>query len=198
MSRHRISRCILSMATLASIMALTACSSAPKPKPMPPAAPAPVVATPMAHEAQAIMASASASLVSGKLALTPVAGGVRIVGMVGGLPASGRFGFHVHETGDCSAVDASSAGGHFNPLHQAHGSAKIGVHHAGDMDNLIADTEGVAHVDTRLGEVMLGGGGPMDIIGRALVVHAEPDDYATQPAGKSGARVACGVIKVIR
>lgn len=196
MSDHRIFRRLLIAPTLVSALALAACSSAPAPKPLPP--PPVVVATPMAQQAQAVMASASASLVSGKLTLTPVAGGVRIAGTIGGLTPSGRFGFHVHESGDCSAVDASSAGGHFNPTHQAHGSAKIGVHHVGDMDNIVSDVEGLAYVDMQLAAVTLGGGGAMDIAGRALVVHADPDDYATQPAGKSGARVACGVIKVIR
>ncbi len=197
MSEHLCFRRILIVPTLASALALAACSSAPKPKPLPPV-PSPVAAAPMVQQAQAVMTSASASLVSGKLTLTAVQGGVRIAGTVGGLPASGRFGFHVHEIGDCSAVDASSAGGHFNPTQQPHGNAKIGAHHAGDMDNIVADAQGVARIDTRVGSVMLGGGGPLDIMGRALVIHADPDDYATQPAGKSGARVACGVIKVIR
>lgn len=197
MPAHRTFRRLLTVPTLASALALAACGSAPKPRPLAPAAPA-AVTMPVTGEAQAVMASASASLVSGKLTLTQVQGGVRIAGTVGGLPASGRFGFHVHETGDCSAVDASSAGGHFDPTHQPHGSPRIGAHHAGDMDNIIADAEGVAHIQTRLDGVLLGGGGPMDILGRALVVHADPDDYATQPAGKSGTRVACGVIKAIR
>ncbi len=190
-------RCLPALPALACVLVLTACGSAPAPKPLPPPPPV-VVATPLAKEAQAVMRSASASLVSGKLTLTPEPGGVRIAGTIGGLPASGRFGFHVHETGDCSAVDASSAGVHFNPGHQPHGSAKLGAHHAGDMDNLVSDAEGIAHVQLQLGGVMLGGGGATDIVGRALVVHADPDDYATQPAGKSGARVACGVIKAIR
>jgi Cu-Zn family superoxide dismutase len=197
MSAPRCFRRLQTVPTLACALVLAACSSTPKPKPPAPA-PLPAAATPTAREAQAVMTSASASLVSGKLALTAVPGAVRIAGTIGGLPASGRFGFHVHETGDCSAVDASSAGAHFNPTGQPHGSAKIGAHHAGDMDNLVADAEGVAHVETQLGGVMLGGSGSMDILGRALVVHAAPDDYATQPAGKSGARVACGVIKAIR
>ncbi|RZZ83215.1 superoxide dismutase family protein [Pseudoxanthomonas winnipegensis] len=195
MPHHRFHRLLLPALASGAALALSACSSAPAPKPAPPVV---VPAQATVHDAQAIMRSASASLVSGKLTLSPVAGGVRIAGTIGGLPPSGRFGFHVHEVGDCSAVDASSAGGHFNPTHQPHGNAKIGAHHAGDMDNLTSDLEGVARVDTRLGEVTLGGGAPNDILGRALVVHADPDDYATQPAGKSGARVACGVIQAIR
>ncbi len=104
----------------------------------------------------------------------------------------------MHEKGDCSAVDASSAGGHFNPAAQPHGRAGGGAHHAGDMDNLQANAEGVVHVDVRLRGVTLGGGAANDIAGRALVVHANADDYHSQPAGNAGARVACGVIRVTR
>lgn len=177
-------------------MAMAACSSAPPPAPAPPPMPpAPGVDV---REAQAVLASASGSLVSGKIVLTPVAGGVRLLGEVGGLPKSGRAGFHVHERGDCSSVDAGSAGGHFNPTGQPHGNAKTGPHHAGDLDNLIADLDGVARVDVVLRDVSLGGPPNTDIAGRALVVHAAPDDYRSQPAGNSGARVACGVIRITR
>ena len=180
---------------LSAAVLLSACGSAPKkagPTPPPPT----VVST--AKQGEANLSPASASIVSGRIALMVEPGGIHITGLIGGLQPMQQAGFHIHERGDCSAVDASSAGGHFNPTHQPHGNAKIGAHHAGDMDNLTSDLEGVARVDTRLGEVTLGGGAPNDILGRALVVHADPDDYATQPAGKSGARVACGVIQAIR
>lgn len=178
------------------VSALAACSSSPPPAPPPPPpTPAPVANV---QEAQAVLASASGSLVSGKLVLTPVSGGVRLVGEVGGLPDSGRAGFHVHERGDCSSADGSSAGAHFNPTGQPHGNAKTGAHHAGDLDNLIADLEGVARVDVVLRDVTLGGTPSTDIVGRALLVHAAPDDYRTQPAGNAGARVACGVIRITR
>jgi Cu-Zn family superoxide dismutase len=177
-------------------LSLAACGSAPPPAPAPP--PVPSVPRADVQEAQAVLASASGSLVSGKVVLTPVTGGVRLVGEVGGLPKSGRAGFHVHERGDCSSADGSSAGAHFNPTGQPHGNAKTGAHHAGDLDNLIADLEGVARVDVVLRDVSLGGAANSDIAGRALVVHAAPDDYRTQPAGNSGARVACGVIRITR
>mgnify|MGYP000929345420 CR=1 FL=1 len=126
------------------------------------------------------------------------AGGVHITGVIGGLPRGQQAAFHVHEKGDCSAMDASSAGGHFNPAQQPHGRAGAGVHHAGDMDNLQADAEGVVHVDVHLRGVTLGGGAANDVAGRALVVHAAADDYRSQPAGNAGARVACAVIRVVR
>ena len=168
------------------------CASAPPPAPAPP----PAQST--AQAATVNLASASGSLVSGKATLQPMGDGVHLRGTVGGLAPNSQHGIHVHEKGDCSAADASSAGGHFNPTASAHGRAGSGPHHAGDMDNLAADSEGVAQINIHLHGVTLGGGAANDIAGRALVVHAAPDDYATQPAGNSGARVACGVITITR
>lgn len=151
-----------------------------------------------AREAVAVLASASGSLVSGKLVLVPMGDGVHVTGQVGGLKPGDIRGFHIHEKGDCSAADASSAGGHFNPAAQAHGRAGQGAHHAGDTDNLVADANGVARVNAHVRGVTLGGGAANDIAGRAFIVHAAADDYATQPTGNAGARVACGVVKVVR
>ena len=184
----------LMMVALAGSALLAGCSSTPKPVAAPAA---PVVAVKStAQLAEANVAPASASLVSGRLALVPTADGVHITGTIGGLPKGLPAAFHVHERGDCSAVDASTAGGHFNPGNQPHGRAGAGAHHAGDIDNLSANAEGVANVDVHLHGVSLGGGGVTDIAGRAVVVHAQGDDYRSQPAGNAGARVACGVIKV--
>jgi Cu-Zn family superoxide dismutase len=167
---------------------LAACASAPSSK-----APAPVSSVSTLAQAHVAMAPASASLVSGRLTLTAVPGGVRITGELGGLQRGGTHAIHIHEKGDCSAVDATSAGGHFNPQAQPHGRAGTGPHHGGDMDNLVADARGVAKVDVRALGVTLGGGAA-DVVGRAVVVHAKADDYQSQPAGNAGARVACGVI----
>lgn len=183
---------LLPLVMLGSLAALAACSSAP------PATPTPPAATSTAQQAVAVLASASGSRVSGKLTLAPMGDGVHISGEVGGLGPSGQFGFHVHEKGDCSAVDATSAGGHFNPATSAHGRAGTPTHHAGDMDNITSDASGVAKVNVHLRGVTLGGGAANDIAGRAVIVHAAPDDYHTQPTGNAGARVACGVIRVTR
>jgi Cu-Zn family superoxide dismutase len=172
---------------------LAACASAPVAPPPATAtagnAPAALVRRGVVH-----LAGASGSLVSGTLQLAPSAHGVRISGVIGGLAAGSSHGFHVHETGDCSAADAASAGGHFNPTASAHGRAGSRHHHAGDIDNLVAGWDGIAHVDVQLAGVTLGDGGRDDIAGRAFVVHAAPDDYRTQPSGNSGTRIACGVI----
>lgn len=171
---------------------LTACGSAPK-KTAPPPPPKPVST---AQSGQAILASASGSLVSGKVKIVPTADGVRMTGVVGGFAPNSVHAIHIHEKGDCSTVDASSAGGHFNPGMSAHGKVDSGTHHGGDMDNLVADAEGVAKVDVHARAVTLGGGAGNDVAGRAVVVHAAPDDYVSQPAGNAGARVACGVISI--
>jgi Cu-Zn family superoxide dismutase len=151
-----------------------------------------------AKEGVVNLASASGSLVSGALVLRPMGDGVHLTGEVGGLKPGDVRGFHIHEKGDCSAADASSAGGHFNPGAQPHGRASQGAHHAGDSDNLVADGKGVARVDAHLRGVSLGGGAANDIAGRAIIVHAAADDYTTQPTGNAGARVACGVIRIVR
>lgn len=155
-------------------------------------------ATSAAREAAANLAPASSSLASGRLVLMPMAGGVHVRGEVGGLKPGGMHAFHIHETGDCSAADASSAGGHFNPSGLPHGRAGRGAHHAGDADNLVANARGVGTVDAHFAGVTLGGGRANDIAGRAVVVHAAPDDYTSQPAGNAGARIACGVIRIVR
>lgn len=138
--------------------------------------------------------AASGSLVSGKLRLAPSPNGVRITGEIGGLAPGSLHGFHVHEAGDCSAADASSAGGHFNPGATAHGSPQGRIRHAGDIGNLLADADGVARVNARITGVSLGNGAD-GILGRALIVDAAPDDYRTQPSGNAGARIACGMIR---
>lgn len=176
-----------------TLVALAACSSTPSTSPS-----APPAATSTAQQADAVLASASGSRVSGRLSLVPMGDGVHIRGEVGGLVPNGQFGFHVHDKGDCSAVDATSAGGHFNPAASAHGRAGGHAHHAGDMDNIVSDGAGLARVDVHLQGVTLGGGAANDIAGRAVIVHADPDDYHSQPTGNAGARVACGVIKVVR
>ena len=175
----------------AAVAALAACAPAPVVRDTPPPS------APAAARATANLAPASASLVSGTLTLSTMGDGVHVGGEIGGL-RPGSHGFHVHEHGDCSAADASSAGGHFNPTNMPHGRSGPRPHHLGDSDNIAANADGVAVVDAHLHDVTLGTGLANDIAGRAIVVHADPDDYTSQPAGDAGARVACGVIAVIR
>ncbi|HEY8608518.1 MAG TPA: superoxide dismutase family protein [Noviherbaspirillum sp.] len=110
----------------------------------------------------------------------------------------GPHGFHVHEKGDCSAPDATSAGGHFNPGNRPHGGPSHAEHHAGDFGNLVADASGKASLQLSVpaSEISLAQGAPNSIIGKGLIVHADPDDYKTQPTGNAGKRLACAVIRL--
>ena len=176
----------------AATLTLAACASAP------PAPPAPPPAQSTAQEGQANLASASGSLVSGRVTLNPMGDGVHLTGTIGGFMPNSVHAIHVHEKGDCSAADASSAGPHFNPTNSAHGRANTATHHAGDMDNITAGADGTVSLNIHLSGVTLGGGAANDIADRALVVHAAADDYMTQPSGNSGARVACAIIKITK
>jgi Cu-Zn family superoxide dismutase len=184
----------------ATVLALSACSSTPQPKSEPPAATATAAAaTTAASTAKAAvvnLASASGSLVSGRLNVKPMGNGVHVTGEIGGLAPNSVHAIHIHEKGDCSAADASSAGGHFNPGNTQHGKVDSAMHHGGDMDNITANAQGVAKVDVHAAGVTLGGGAPNDVAGKAVIVHAMLDDYKTQPTGNAGGRVACGVITV--
>jgi Cu-Zn family superoxide dismutase len=133
---------------------------------------------------------------NGGLRLAASGTGIKISGMVQGLKPDSEFGFHFHEKGDCSAPDAASAGAHFNPTSQDHGNPSAQPHHAGDMLNVKSDAQGVAEVSIDNPDVSLQTGQPNDIIGKALVLHAKPDDYKTQPSGDSGDRIGCGVVTV--
>lgn len=133
--------------------------------------------------------------VAGSLDLVTSDGAVVMTGIVSGLKPGSRHGFHIHEKGDCSSPDFKSAGDHFNPTSQPHGDPAAPPHHLGDLANLEADDMGKAQVNARMQGVTLGDGGPDDLVGRAVVVHADTDDYKTQPSGNSGDRIACGVIR---
>ncbi len=138
---------------------------------------------------------AAGSQVTGTLTAMPMGNGVHLTGNIAGLAPGSTHAFHIHEKGDCSAADFTSAGGHFNPTAQPHGRAAQGMHHMGDSDNLVADAKGVARVDAHFKGVVIGGGALNDVLGKAVIVHAGADDYTTQPTGNAGGRIACGVIR---
>jgi Cu-Zn family superoxide dismutase len=119
---------------------------------------------------------------------------VRVIVFVQGLKPGGEHGLHIHEAGDCSSGDGMSAKGHFNPHGKPHAHAGTPERHAGDLPSLKAGKNGRAKIDVEL-DIITVGPGPASIVGRGLIVHADPDDYRTQPTGNAGARIACGVIK---
>ncbi|MGH9338297.1 MAG: superoxide dismutase family protein [Acidobacteriota bacterium] len=143
--------------------------------------------------AVANLAPASGSNVQGTVTFHQTNGQVQVVADVTGL-TPGTHGFHVHEIGDCSAPDATSAGDHFAPEGNPHGAPDAAQHHAGDLGNIEVDESGNAHLEMTVDYISLGQG-PNSILGRAVLVHADPDDLTSQPSGNAGARVACGVIE---
>ncbi len=142
--------------------------------------------------AQARMQPTEGQDVRGTVTFTQQNELIKVVASFSGLTPGGH-GFHIHEKGDCSAPDGTSAGGHFNPGDKKHGHPGKGEHHVGDLPMLQADQNGKASLTTTLSGLSLGSG-ESGIIGRAVIVHAAPDDFKTQPTGNSGARLACGVI----
>jgi len=140
------------------------------------------------------LAPTAGNTAKGMLVATTVPDGVHFHGRVTGLDPGSTHGFHIHEHGDCSAPDASTAGGHFNPTGSEHGDPAGMVHHAGDIANLIADAQGAVDVDVTVHGVSLATSTSDDVLGRSLIVHRDADDYTTQPSGNSGPRIACGVI----
>jgi Cu-Zn family superoxide dismutase len=127
--------------------------------------------------------------------LSQEAGGVKLAGALIGLPP-GEHGFHIHQTGRCEPPAFESAGPHLAPTGNPHGYDADGGPHAGDLRNLVAGPDSIATVEltNELVSIRDGAAPLLDDDGSALVVHAAPDDYVTQPAGDSGDRIACGVI----
>jgi Cu-Zn family superoxide dismutase len=175
---------LLAMMTVAGAMSWSLASAADAPK--------------HAHDDEApakmavcVITPTAGNTASGTITLTQTDAGVQVSGEIKGLKP-GEHGFHIHEFGDMRSTDGMSLGGHYNP----HGKPHAGPHdkdrHEGDLGNVTANDEGVAKVNVLAEGVHL-----HFIIGRSLVVHANPDDFKTQkPPGNAGARVGVGVIGV--
>ncbi len=147
------------------------------------------------QSATAVLAPTKGNSVSGTVNFTQKGDMVLVEAKINGLKANGTNGMHIHEKGNCSAADASSAGGHFNPTSSQHGGPAGAIRHGGDLGNLTADANGYAQMSIEVSGISLGTDsnsitGPA----RAVIVHAGADDFITQPSGNSGARVACGLI----
>lgn len=132
--------------------------------------------------------------VSGTVTFETTDDGTQVTAEIEGLEADTEHGFHVHEFGDCSADDATSAGGHFNPMDMDHGSPDADQRHVGDLGNIESDSDGNASVEFT--DEMLELNGAHGILGRGVIVHEQGDDFETQPTGDAGGRLTCGVIGV--
>ncbi len=167
------------------VLLLSACTTSTGPGQRTTSAPGEPTAT-------ANLRPASGSQASGTVKFTQVMSRVRVDAQFSSL-TPGLHGFHIHEKGDCSAPDATSAGGHFNPYAKKHGAPGSADSHSGDLGNLTADASGKATLTLWLDGISVSTGKD-GVIGRSIIVHAGPDDLKTDPTGNSGGRVACGVI----
>jgi Cu-Zn family superoxide dismutase len=130
----------------------------------------------------------------GEATFEELGGKTRVIVFAQGLKPEAEHGFHIHEAGDCSSGDGMSTKGHFNPHGKPHGQPTASERHAGDLPALRAGKDGRAKLDVEM-DVITVRPGPASIVGRGLIIHADPDDYKTQPTGNAGARIACGVIR---
>lgn len=138
-------------------------------------------------------AAVSPNPAMGKVTFTALEHGVRMAGEVRGLAPNSEHGFHIHEKGDCGD-NGNASGGHFNPGGGQHGKFAAPGSHAGELPSLMADAKGTARFSVDAHAISLTDGAANNVVGRALVVHRDRDDFTSQPAGNSGPRIACGLI----
>jgi Cu-Zn family superoxide dismutase len=141
----------------------------------------------------AVLSPTQGSSVHGAVTFLRTKGVALVTVNMTGFKPNTTHGLHIHESGDCTARDGSSAGGHFNPTSSGHGGPDGSSRHSGDLGNVTANAKGEIYSSFKIGDVAFGTG-PDSIIGRGLVVHADEDDLKSQPAGNSGAPMACGMI----
>ncbi|MEX2594437.1 MAG: superoxide dismutase family protein [Anditalea sp.] len=146
--------------------------------------------------ATAILSGASDSNVTGTATFTQRGedGEVHLMLRAENLPP-GEHAVHLHENGDCSAPDATSAGGHWNPTDEEHGRRGENSFHSGDIENMTVGDDGIGTIDMNVEGWSIGGEEGSNILNKAVIIHAEPDDFTSQPSGAAGARIACGVIE---
>ncbi len=146
-----------------------------------------------AATANAAIESRSGSKVTGKAAFTELPAGTKIeVWIENATP--GVHGIHLHEKGDCSAPDASSAGAHFNPSGNPHGGPAEEKHHNGDWGNITVGADGKGHLSVTSAMLTVKPG-PNSVVGKAVVFHEKADDLKSQPSGDAGGRYGCGVVQ---
>jgi Cu-Zn family superoxide dismutase len=142
---------------------------------------------------ETIFQSKSGSKLAGKATLTETAEGVKVMIALDGV-SPGDHGSHVHEKGDCSAPDAASAGGHFNPATNPHALPTGTPRHLGDLGNIVVAADGKGTLEIVAPGANLKEGDPNSFLGRAIIVHEKKDDGG-QPTGNAGGRIGCAELK---
>ncbi len=145
-------------------------------------------------KAVAVLAPTEGNTARGVVTFTQVDNGVRVTAEISGLNPNQEHAMHIHQWGDITAADGTATGGHYNPEGHDHGLPNGGDRHAGDFGNVKADANGVAKFDQTFDNISIAGM-KNPIIGRGLIVHADPDD-GSQPTGNAGARIAQAVIGI--
>jgi superoxide dismutase, Cu-Zn family len=147
-------------------------------------------------EAIAMIHPTEGNSCTGSVRFTQIGEQVRIIAEVDGLTPNAQHGFHIHQYGDASLSNGTSAGGHYNPAGTPHALPDEFNRHAGDLGNLQADQNGHAVLELETPHLSIDG--PLNpIIGRGVIVHAKPDDGG-QPTGNAGARIGIGVIGIAK
>lgn len=150
--------------------------------------------TPNYKRAQAVIKSSEDRDIRGVVTFIETEDGVRVIAEVKGL-VPGKHGFHIHEFGDCSASDFSSAGRLYNPDNHPHAGPDDSPRKAGDLGNIDAKLNGWAYYDRV--DLTIALDGPESIVGKSVIIHRYRDDYISQPEGNAGERIACGVIEAV-
>lgn len=148
-----------------------------------------------AAKAVAVIESRSDSHVTGKATFREVNGKVTLrLAIEGAEP--GTHAVHLHEKGDCTAPDGTSAGGHWNPTREDHGKWVAPPFHRGDIGNVEVGANGKGRLTLTTDLWTIGGAPETDVVGKAIIVHAKADDFTTQPTGNAGGRSGCGVVEL--
>jgi Cu-Zn family superoxide dismutase len=146
-------------------------------------------------EAMAVISPASESKMKGSANFADNGDGTVTLNVMVSSATPGEHALHLHQNGDCSAPDATSAGGHWNPADTEHGKRMDGMaFHAGDIDNLTVGEDSTGTLEMIVKGWSVGGSDSTNVIGRAIIIHALADDFESQPSGAAGTRVACGVV----
>lgn len=189
----------ISVAILSGVLALSSCSGNKEPETsgMPTRDSMSIQsAEDVGKTATALLSAASGSTLDGTAAFVEDNNGNVTLTVNVRHVSPGKHAIHIHQNGDCSAPDGSSAGGHWNPTNEPHGKWEDTPHHQGDIGNLDVGTDSTATLTMTTDKWCIGcSDSTKNVIGKSIIIHASLDDFTTQPTGNAGGRIGCGVIE---